>query len=417
MKLKAGALQLVTFVVVVIALLLSAFILLIHIHQQFRIKSNHTIETVSLVNKGIKAVLQEDIALEDTVAVSLYDEDYKSLNIHRSFWGIYEKAHAKAKIKHTKLSKVALIGNRITGLDAPTLYLKDNNKPLVLVGHTKINGKASLPKRGVKSGNIAGQSYYGEHYIYGSTSLSGELPKLNHELLNYLKNLKQRDLNAKKTEYINLKGNKVFKNTFENPLQLVYSPSDIVLAEVSMIGHLVIQSETKITVNETAKLNDVLLIAPVIEITSNVTGALQAFATERIDVAKDVSLTYPSALVLQQDYEKEQTDKAKAIFIDDDSKISGQILVLGQTQPDNYEAQLKINANAMVEGMIYCEQNLELRGTVYGSVYTNNFIIKERGSIYQNHLFNAFVDRSELTSKFVSLGFENSKKGIAKWLY
>ncbi len=38
------------------------------------------------------------------------------------------------------------------------LYLKDNNKPLVLVGGTRIDGKAYLPKRGVKSGNIAGYS-------------------------------------------------------------------------------------------------------------------------------------------------------------------------------------------------------------------------------------------------------------------
>jgi hypothetical protein len=105
------------------------------------------------------------------------------------------------------------------------------------------------------------------------------------------------------------------------------------------------------------------------------------------------------------------------IYVADHSVIKGNVLVLGKTEATNYDAQAKIMPNAIIKGVIYCEQNLELRGTVYGTVYTDNFIIKEKGSIYQNHLFNAKISSSELELEFVSLPINHSKKGIAKWLY
>jgi cytoskeletal protein CcmA (bactofilin family) len=117
------------------------------------------------------------------------------------------------------------------------------------------------------------------------------------------------------------------------------------------------------------------------------------------------------------DYFKEAQSNTGLISIEDQSKVSGQIIVLGKTQRDNHDAQIKVNANAIVEGTIYCEQNLELRGTVYGTVFTDNFIIKEGGSIFQNHLYNAIIDSGKLTSEFVGLHLDRAKKGIAKWLY
>ncbi|MBO6881086.1 polymer-forming cytoskeletal protein [Winogradskyella sp.] len=416
-KLRAGSLQLVTFIVVAIAILLSSFILLIHIHRQFRLKSNLTIETVGLVNNGINGLLQNNEVHEDTVSIPLRDEGYKSLKVHRGFWGSYGKVHSRAKIKSTELVKTALIGSTTLEQKSPALYIKDNKKPLVLVGNTKIKGKAFLPERGVKSGNISGKSYYGGRFVYGLTETSKDLPKLNTDLLDYLKDLKSGNFKVDNQEYIELNSSKTHQNSFEDTLQLAYSHSDIILSNIGLTGHIVVHSRTRIVIDASAKLEDVIVVAPIIEIKPNVVGSFQAIATERISIDKNVTLAYPSALVLQNDYVKDEHNGSKSIFMADHSKVSGQILVLGETQPNNYDAQVKISANAVVEGMIYCEQNLELRGTVYGSVYTDHFIIKEGGSIYQNHLYNALIDSSELPREFVGLGFDDQKKGIAKWLY
>ncbi|WP_111684214.1 hypothetical protein [Winogradskyella tangerina] len=416
MKLRAGALQLVTFVVVVIALLLSSFILLMHLHKQFRIKTNHTIEMVNLVNYGIDSFLYSEMTLNDTIAIDSPNKDFKSISIYGSYWGGFERIYVEAKRKTTKLSKVALVG-QLKDTNTPALYLQDNNKPLVLVGQTRITGKSHLPYRGVKSGNIAGQSFSGGKYINGKSLLSNNLPHLSTEFLGYLEDISRSKYAGSTMEYKHIRGQKILKNSFEDSIQVIYDTSEILLADITVLGHLIIQSETKITVDSTAELQDILLIAPIIEIGTEVSGSFQAIATEQIDVKKGVTLAYPSALILQKDYEKNKIGESSGIAIADGSVVSGQILILGETQVDNYDAQLKISANAIVEGTIYCQQNLELRGTVYGSVYTNNFIIKEAGSTYQNHLFNALIDVTVLHEKFVGLGFENSPKGIAKWLY
>ena len=98
-KLKAGSLQLVTFIVVIIALLLSALILIIHIHKKFRIKTNHVIESIGLVDKGVNYAIYNDINNKDTLSIDLNDESYKSLKLQKEFWGVYEKIYTEARIK------------------------------------------------------------------------------------------------------------------------------------------------------------------------------------------------------------------------------------------------------------------------------------------------------------------------------
>tara|TARA_R110002051_G_scaffold178356_1_gene248259 strand:- start:111075 stop:112334 length:1260 start_codon:yes stop_codon:yes gene_type:complete len=416
-KLKAGSLQLVTFIVVIIALLLIAFILLIHTHKQYRIKTNHIVETVKLANSGVDYALQNRDIKSDSLHIDVDDTDYKTLKIHRSYWGTFEKIYAEATIKTSTLNKMALVGSKTIKSDPIALYLKDNNSPLLLVGQTKITGKAFLPKRGVKSGNIAGQSYYNENYIYGSTAQSINVPKLDKGLTNYIETISATYLETDAIVFIDLTASKTHSNAFNNPVQLAYSTSAILLSEIALTGHIVVQSKTKITIDSSSRLEDVILIAPEIEIKPFVRGTFQAFASERILVSEHVDLNYPSALVLNRDNNAIEPIDEIGIEIQNNATVKGNVIALGENLPNNYKAQIKIWPNAVIKGIIYCEQNLELRGSVIGTVYTNNFVIKESGSMYQNHVFNARINCLELESQFVSVALENSKKGIAKWLY
>ena len=51
-KLKAGALQLTLFIAIIIAVLLTSFILLVHTHKKFNIQSDLIIETLKNADKG-----------------------------------------------------------------------------------------------------------------------------------------------------------------------------------------------------------------------------------------------------------------------------------------------------------------------------------------------------------------------------
>ena len=418
-KVKAGALQLTMFIVVVIALLLAAFIILINTHKRFDMQTDFVLETIDNANKGIGYALQNDIRLNDTTPIDLKDEDYKTLKVYRSYWGLFENVMASSNIKSNHFKRMAFIGVVQLSNDRTALYVEDQNKPLVVVGNTKIQGLAYLPKQGVRTGNISGHSYYGSQLIYGSTKTGGELPEISKETLKNIKAIKNKIDGINPNQFLDLSKTKHHQNSFYNPLQVVYSNTDMTLSNVSLTGHILIQSKTKIVVDPSSNLRDVILMAPKIEIKNNSKGTFQAIASKEITIGENCSLNYPSALVLNEDKTEVQNvsnnNESPFIKVIKGSNIRGVIAYIGDTK--NYKAQVFIDEGVKVTGEIYCNQNLELLGTVYGSVFTSNFVANQSGSSYQNHIYNGTISIDKLPQEYVGLTFEDSKKGVMKWLY
>src|SRR5690606_14436547 len=123
---------------------------LTHTHQQLNTDTDFVIETIDNANEGISYSFQHNLQLKDTTSIDLGQQDFKTLKVQRDYWGIFEKVISKAQIKNHQFSKVALVGASQSQTDRLALYVQDNNKPLVIVGNTKIQGLAYLPERGVK---------------------------------------------------------------------------------------------------------------------------------------------------------------------------------------------------------------------------------------------------------------------------
>ncbi len=419
-RVKAGALQLTTFIVVVIALLLSTFIILLHTHKTFKVQTGFVIETINNTDKGINHALQHKLQLNDTVLVNLQDEAYKTLKVHRGFWGVFEKVIAVSNIKNKTFKKIALTGASQPNVNRTALYLEEQNRPLVVVGNTRIQGGVYLPKQGVRTGNISGHSYYGNRLIYGNAKTSQSLPKLQKETLNQIATINKVYRNIDENQFLDLSIKRTYLNSFYKPLQVIYSRETIVLSEVSLTGHILVQSEARIIVDATSNLKDVVIVAPIIQIKNNVEGVFQAFATKEITIGNNCKLNYPTALVLK---EKMQTNSHEAtnhketplIKIKKGSKIKGSVIFLGTTK--NYKAQILIDEKATIIGEVYCNRNLELLGSISGSVFTSGFVANQSGSVYQNHIYNGTIIVNNLAEEYVGLPFENSKKDVAKWLY
>lgn len=425
LKLKAGALQLTLFIVVVIALLLAAFILLVHTHKKFQVQTDFVIETVRNTDKGFDYAFQNRVPLNDTLQIQLTEEPNRIVKIHRGYWGVFEKITSVSQIKNKQFTKTALIGAKQIENIRTALYVQNNNKPLVVVGKTKIEGVAYIPKQGVKSGTISGQSYYGSQLIYGQTKTSSTLPKLASEIISQIKSLENQISEIPQSKFIKFEHSKSYKNSFNNPMQVVFSNNDINLNSIHLTGHILIQSKTKIVVEATSVLKDVVLIAPEIEINSNVKGYFQAIASKSIRAGSNVQLEYPSALVLNEKQHISQQEvtannsalKTPAISVEENAVIKGLLMFIGEEKPNNYKVQVELKENAALYGELYCNQNTELKGTVYGTVFSNNFIANQSGSVYQNHIYNGSIIINKLPEEYVGLSFNDSKKGILKWLY
>lgn len=419
-KLKAGALQYTIFIAVVIAMVIFAFISLSYVQQQLKLKSNAYIQTIHITNLAISYAEKAEIPYNTEATINTTEGFSGNTLIIKKNWGVFDMATTISTINKEMFTKNAFIGGYIS--DRSALYLQDNNQPLVVVGQTRIEGKAFLPKQAVKRGTIAGNSYTGSQLIYGTVELSKKkLPQLENRKM--LQSLCNGSFPFQGIHSFDLQEHGIFVNSFNNPTQVFSSNLPVDLQNISLTGNIIISSRSKIRVHESAMLKDVILIAPEIEILDHVSGNFQAFAKKKIVVGKNCGLAYPSGLILYEDKEATQNSGVSnvkdfnRIDIQEGSKIKGVIAFLSDNQLNNYKLQINIVESAEITGEVYCNGNLQLNGTVKGSVFTRNFITLAYGSVFQNHIFNGQILGSKLPLQYSGLLLENSKKSVAKWLY
>lgn len=420
-KIKAGALQYVIFISIVIALIISLFILLVSLNNQFKYKSQQFQNLILETQNGFEFAKQQQFYSTDTVFLKSDNELVKTV-ITNSYWGIYQRIQVSSSFKNQTFKKTALLGGYTKQKLA--LYLQENHKPLVLVGDTEITGQAFLPSQGVKRGMIAGHSFNGKQLIYGNSLRSRRhLPKITNR--KQLQNLCKGIVNIP-VEMFTLKKSSFDKSNYTNSFNMITkiykSNGAINLKNINLSGNYIIQSNTAIQIFKTANLKDVLLIAPNIQINKAVIGNFQAFATESITIEEKCQLNYPTALVLA---EKTQTNPTNTniqtenhtINIGSDAKITGTVCFLTNDKKDNHKAQIITENNSLIQGEVYCEKNMSHSGVVTGTVYTNSFITNAFGSIYHNHIYNGIINSTLLPQEFSGLLFKKNTKNTVQWIY
>jgi len=178
-KVKAGALQYVLVIAVIIAIVIFAFISLIFLQQKLKSKYNFSKEVVYATQMGFDYLKKNKIAYTEKTEINFSENAFQKTTILKKHWGIFDIGIIETRIKNESFKKIGILGTETKERDA--LYLQENNNSLVLVGSTKITGNVLLPKQGVKSGNIAGTSYQGSRLIYGNTKTSKTiLPRIKN---------------------------------------------------------------------------------------------------------------------------------------------------------------------------------------------------------------------------------------------
>ncbi|WP_340064289.1 hypothetical protein [Ascidiimonas aurantiaca] len=423
-QVKAGALQFVVFIAVVIALLLMALISYTHVHGFFKKQTNFGIEAVRNADIYLQKYLLEAENTGDTVAFSLFEEPYKSGGIKRSYWGVLEKVTVTSAIKKSRFTKMALVG----GLPAqkPALYLEEKNRPLILVGNTRIEGDVFLPAQGVRPGNISGNAYYLPTLIYGrQNQSSAQLPALERDWAVLARQLLEGRILSEQEQLMAPLEGMVLQNSFSEPPIIVYAPEPVTLSNAQLTGQVMVVSRSRITVEPTSRLTDVVLVAPEIYVKKGTVGTFQGIASKGIFIEKGCRLIYPSALVLLEETEpntgRPASQKEKRqILLSEGSFVSGVVAYLDDTTPSetpNFNAQIVLEEEAVLQGQVYCEGNFELLGTVEGNVYTSGFVVAKFGSVYQNHIFNGKILSGNLPPQYSGFSFKGEPKKVMKWLY
>lgn len=410
-KIKAGAIQYVLVTSVIIMIVLFAFISLVFLQNRLQAKSELYKIAIQNTYSGFDYLTQKEIPYNKEVSVQFSDFDYEQTRIEKKHWGLFDLVIVSSQLKNEVSTKVALLGNGNTNRKA--LSMQENNQPLVVVGNTKIVGDVILPKRGVKTGNIAGTPYYGQELIYGKIQQNSiRLPAINN--MEYLKQLVD-GFPFENTKPLKLEEAIEADQSFEQETLVFETPLSLNLENMSLSGNIVIKSSKEIRIAASTQLHDVILIAPRIIVTSNFKGSFQAFASEKIDLHKDVKLMYPSSLVLMGGDSK-NVEKNEKIVIQNESEVKGIVLYYNAQNNSNYTSQVQIQPKAKVTGEVYCNKNLELNGQIDGFVYTHNFVTSQSGGTYINHIYNGGINSEVISEQYAGLSFGKIKPTIAKWV-
>ncbi|MGV6862294.1 MAG: hypothetical protein ACWA41_11010 [Putridiphycobacter sp.] len=339
--------------------------------------------------------------------IRLYDEGIDSVILTKKNWGGYQIIESKAIHHNLIKTKIALVGSK-SPTDLPTLFLADQGRPLSLCGKTKIKGTVEIPQSGVKRAYIAGESYQGDKLIYGTqTNSSKQLPQINIEVV--------EKINSIDEAYINWDSDLAYLDSpFDSLPTYFYSKQPIFIKNQSLKGQILIESTDSIVVMGTADLNNVILKSPTIIIENNFRGSIQCIASEKIELKENVILEYPSLLGVNEQISSENDSK---IIIGENSQIVGTVFLISQVPNFRKPLQLQILENSVVNGLVYCDGQTELKGKVNGSIYTQSFNLNTASSSYQNYLLNAEII-NELPEDFIPapiLEMSNHIK-IIQWL-
>lgn len=422
-KLKSGALQFTVFVAVLIALLLSGLMLYAYTFMYMKEQSKGAIDNIQLSNTGINYILHQQETNTDTLIVDLIKKENQIIKVYVSQWGIFEKVFALTQFRKKKFIKTAVIGSLVNSEKSATLFLQETQNPLAVVGNTTIKGIAYLPSQGVKTGYIAGNSYYGSQLIYGDIKKSeASLPKLSNSTIDGIKFYLTEYTPKSQEDYINIETNQKIVNSFKIQTKGGYLKESIILDNRELTGNIIIKSDTLISVKRTAILKDIILIAPIIEIEDGVAGNFQAIASIRITVGKECNLMYPSALVLFQDNKSNPNlvsgnIRDNQIFINSGTSVKGSVCYIQTKKESDFQTQIVLEEKARIKGQVYCSGNFELKGIVSGSVYTKQFMANQSGSIFVNHIYNGTIENENIPTVFGGIMFENKPKTVMKWLY
>jgi len=419
--LKASSLFYATAIALVIALISSSLILFAYFNKLRLTDYNVSERTLINSTSGLSLLLskQNIIQLNQQKFIDLYNEGNDTVLLKRKSWGSFEVIVSKAFSARSSSNQIALIGSGMPS-EKKAIYLADQDKPLSLCGKTVIKGDCYLPKSGVKRAYIEGQSFSGNQLVEGTIKESSKnLPPLNNELIEKIKSIILKQM-GENDSIIDMdkqqKLNDSIINSFGNNTIYLLSKENIIFSNQVYQGNIIIISDKEIDISNNCNLQDVLVMAPVIEVEDDFEGSLQLFATDSISISKNCKLNYPSALSLIR---TTKSHNNMDIFIGEGTEIFGDVFAYEENLSPQKQIKINIEKNVKITGQVYSSGIVDLKGFVYGSVTCSTFLLSTPSSVYENHLLDATIDVTKLPEKYVGINLTETEqaKKIIKWIY
>jgi hypothetical protein len=320
-------------------------------------------------------------------------------------WGAFSMICAKTYKFPLERKRSALVG-LVQSPQLPCLYLPGNSGGLKITGETRLEGKVIVPNAQVERAYIAGKNYPFSELVFGTTEKAElGLPPLREEW----SNLSPADLTKglKPLPYTPRDSTYSFFQTTTYYQQL----APVVIGQ-SIRGNVIIHSFDSIYVEARAHLHNVILIAPIVRFQTGFHGTVQVLATERVVCEPKTQLLYPSVLALNELPERNELTR-RAIIVSEEAQVLGGVLMTSQRIDFRKMPLLELREKSVVGGLIYNMGESEPKGTIIGSLYTSQIMIRAGGGVYGNHLVDALISTKRLPEYFLLPGWLKEQEKVA----
>lgn len=411
---KAGALTYSIFVMVIAGVLCLLMISLAYMNRSYFIHVDVHDVVRDNAHSGIelgKAIQSDE---DHDQWYDLFDEGRDSVKLKRRLWGCYRVISSLAKTRGEIYAKTLVMGYEVPDFNTTALWLTDRNRPLQLTGDALLKGHCALPQKGVDRAYIEGTNFKRERLVYGSTSNSQErMPEPEKAMqpywMEYLKgSFQPTDSVIDFSQLPPILNHSFFKKTI-----VARSNEPINLDQYKLKGNIIIYSNFSISASSGSQLENIMLVAPKLTLGLATEGIVHALASDSVIVGEEVTLRYPSSILLMA-----RGTRLPHCRISKKARVNGVIACFADGIARSNKLMLEIAEEAVIRGLVYCEDNFEHAGLVEGTVIANRFLLATPSGIYENHILNGQINRSALPKTFGGIRFkekENFTKNLA-WL-
>jgi hypothetical protein len=412
-RIKAGILPLTLALSVVISGICTAMIIAAYYFRLTGTRYDLDLKLNDNAMSGFNYLMGQFDLLDDNTPyfLDLFGNGHDSVMVQKKRWGVFHILTSQAYQGNQRAWKTSLIGFHPTEKGRSALYLSDERSPLTIAGDVFLNGDCYLPKSGVRTTYINRIGYSKKELVHGKQLESKEssIPAVNPELLKSIKRLCGQEFGQDYDLLQEAEDGDTIRNSFYNALTLYYHSAGAMAIVENIKGNVLVHSPVSIKVSARARLEDVILVAPFIEIEDGFSGQAQFFAKDSIKVGDGCRIYYPSALVLYN-------DKGE-ISLGKKTEVKGLIFMAGESD-DFASRTLGLEEESMVTGQVYVDGYVEHKGEVHGNLTCRKFLLRMEHSVYENHLFNGKIDGLKLPEYFTGADlYEYSdKKSVIKWL-
>ncbi len=415
MKLQAGTLLYALAIGLVMGMITASML----INEQYsRLLIHRDVVREEVVRNALSGINYLCVQEADgTTDIDLFGRGKDSVHIECKPWGMYDVLISTAHTGDQSFQRVAMAGSITDSADRYALWLGDMDRALSICGNTELKGTCFLPRAGIERTYIEGSSYSGRQLVYGAVRSSARfVPQYNKERALVLQSL----LKSEPTEedsivsWNELIGNDTVFCSFTGPVCRIEEKVPLVLSDIFLEGQICIRSAISISVRKSASLSNVILIAPKVIVEDEVIGQFQIVARDCVIIGKKVKLLYPSSVSVCAD---QFSPLKTAMQVDEETEIAGTLFAVQSDELLQRQLLVAMGKDCILHGDLYCNDLLDLKGKVYGSVTCQKITLSTNSARYENTLLNAVIDNTLYEARPGGGVFQGTKrKEVIAWL-